>query len=153
MIAYQKGYTFDFISGEMWEKSPFSITDFLQQRKRWMQGIFLVVHSRKINVVNKLFLSMSLYAWMTIPLSTSNMFLAILFPLPTDSFTILNSLVAVVGSVSLYLYVFGAVKSFSIQRTGLIKYCFCIFPAVLMIPFNIFIENIAVVWRSLWKET
>lgn len=50
MIALKEGYSFDFIEGEMWEKSPFSIYDFLQQRKRWLQGILLVVHSPHIPV-------------------------------------------------------------------------------------------------------
>ncbi|KAI6214809.1 hypothetical protein M3Y94_00312000 [Aphelenchoides besseyi] len=40
MIAFRDGYSFDFIDGEMHEKSPFTIWDFLQQRKRWLQGIF-----------------------------------------------------------------------------------------------------------------
>ncbi len=47
MSALTKGYSFDWIEGEMWEKSPFSVKDFLQQRKRWIQGIFLVVHDKE----------------------------------------------------------------------------------------------------------
>ncbi|KAJ2950601.1 hypothetical protein O0L34_g8853 [Tuta absoluta] len=39
MKAYRDGYTFNFIEGEMWEKSPFSIWDFIQQRKRWIQVV------------------------------------------------------------------------------------------------------------------
>lgn len=50
MVALREGYSFDFIEGEMWEKSPFTIYDFLQQRKRWLQGILLVVHSPHIPV-------------------------------------------------------------------------------------------------------
>lgn len=50
MVAFKEGYSFDFIEGEMWEKSPFTIYDFLQQRKRWLQGILLVVHSPHIPV-------------------------------------------------------------------------------------------------------
>lgn len=50
MVALRDGFSFDFIEGEMWEKSPFTISDFLQQRKRWLQGILLVVHSPYIPV-------------------------------------------------------------------------------------------------------
>jgi egghead protein (zeste-white 4 protein) len=146
MIAYGKGYTFDFISGEMQEKSPFSIKDFIMQRKRWIQGIYLVVHSNNINIINKMFLSMSLYAWMTIPLSTSNILLAEMFPLPTDSLVFFNTAVAFVASISIYLYIFGAAKSFSIQRMGIIKYLMILVGALMSIPFNIVIENIAVIW-------
>lgn len=53
MVAMKHGYSFDFIEGEMHEKSPFTMWDFLQQRKRWLQGILLTVHSSKIAVVHK----------------------------------------------------------------------------------------------------
>ena len=46
--AASKGYSFSFIEGDMWEKSPFNAKDFLQQRKRWLQGLLLVAHSTKI---------------------------------------------------------------------------------------------------------
>ena len=48
MIAYRDGYSFDFVDGEMNEKSPFTLWDFLRQRKRWIQGIYLTVHSSEI---------------------------------------------------------------------------------------------------------
>ncbi|KAG7203838.1 hypothetical protein KM043_013849, partial [Ampulex compressa] len=37
MKAFSQGYTFNFVDGEMWEKSPFTLCDFVQQRKRWLQ--------------------------------------------------------------------------------------------------------------------
>jgi len=146
MIAYNKGYTFDFIEGEMWEKSPFTIRDFLQQRKRWLQGMFLVVHSPLIPLANKIFLALSLYAWMTIPLTTSNMVFAYLLPLPTDSYTLLNLLVAFAGGVTFYNYIFGALKSFSMKRLGIRRFVLCVIGSLFTIPFNIVIENIAVIW-------
>ena len=48
LLAASQGYSFSFIHGEMWEKSPFNLLDFLQQRKRWLQGLLLVAHSSKI---------------------------------------------------------------------------------------------------------
>lgn len=146
MIAYKKGYTFDFIEGEMHEKSPFNIRDFLQQRKRWLQGIWLVFHSSKIPLKNKFFLGMSLYGWITLPFSTSNLIWAWLFPLPADTFLFLNIVVAFSASVNTYMYVFGVVKSFSIRRVGFLKFFTCLVCSFLAIPFNVIIENIAVVW-------
>jgi len=46
--AASLGYSFDFIQGEMQEQSPFTLMDFLQQRKRWLQGLLLVAHSSYI---------------------------------------------------------------------------------------------------------
>lgn len=152
MIAYKKGYTFDFIEGEMWEKSPFNIQDFIQQRKRWLQGIFLVVHSDKIPFQNKMFLAMSLYAWMTIPLSTTNLVLAYKWPLPTDQFILFNFLVASVGAINIYMYIFGVFKSFSMQRLGMKRFALCLIGSLLTIPFNIVIENIAVIWGIVGKK-
>ena len=34
----------------MWEKSPFTLADFIKQRKRWIQGIFLVVHDSRLPI-------------------------------------------------------------------------------------------------------
>ena len=42
MLAMDAGYTFDFIEGEMHEKSPFTFSDFFKQRKRWMQVLFSI---------------------------------------------------------------------------------------------------------------
>lgn len=152
MIAYAKGYTFDFIEGAMWEKSPFTIRDFIQQRKRWVQGIFLVVHSSKIPISNKIFLAISLYAWMTVPFSTSNVFLTTLFPLPTSEHFLFNFLFALVAAVNIYMYVFGVLKSFTPHRMGLVRFVICLVGALLTIPFNIFIENIAVIWGVLGEK-
>ncbi|XP_055325821.1 beta-1,4-mannosyltransferase egh-like, partial [Sitodiplosis mosellana] len=67
MRAFRQGFTFDFIEGEMHEKSPFTLLDYVQQRKRWLVGILLVVHSRMIPLKYKLLLGCSIYAWATIP--------------------------------------------------------------------------------------
>ncbi|GFS30299.1 beta-1,4-mannosyltransferase egh [Trichonephila inaurata madagascariensis] len=150
MVAYKEGYTFNFIEGEMWEKSPFTLWDFLQQRKRWLQGIFLVVHSPAIPFRNKVFLACALYSWATIPLSTSNIILAGLFPIPC--WQIINFLCAFVGAMNIYMYIFGVLKSFSLYRLGLLKFCLCIIGALLTVPINIVIENIAVIWGCFGKK-
>lgn len=144
MVAYKEGYRFNFIEGEMWEKSPFNFWDFLQQRKRWMQGIYLVVHNPAIPLRNKVFLAISLYSWITIPLSTSNLVLAAVCPIPC--WQVIDVLCCFVGAINLYMYVFGVVKSFSLYRFGVLKFLLCVIGALCTIPFNVVIENIAVMW-------
>lgn len=144
MKAYEQGYNFNFIEGEMWEKSPFTIWDFLQQRKRWMQGIFLVVHSPAIDWRKKILLTISLYSWVTLPLSTSNIFLAYYAPIPCTP--AMDVLCAFIGAMNIYMYIFGVIKSFSLHRMGPIKLVCFIVGALATIPFNIVIENIAVIW-------
>lgn len=50
MKAFSEGYSFNFIEGEMWEKSPFTIWDFLQQRKRWMQVRSYILKLPRTNI-------------------------------------------------------------------------------------------------------
>ncbi|UYV60209.1 hypothetical protein LAZ67_1000406 [Cordylochernes scorpioides] len=150
MVAYREGYTFNFIEGEMWEKSPFTIWDFIQQRKRWIQGIFLVVHSPEIPLRNKCFLALALYSWATIPLTTSNIILAALFPLPC--WQSINFTCAFIGAVNIYMYVFGVIKSFSLYRLGPFKFMLYLSGALCTIPFNIIVENIAVIWGLFSKK-
>ncbi|KAL1110469.1 hypothetical protein AAG570_007997 [Ranatra chinensis] len=150
MCAYKQGYTFNFVEGEMWEKSPFTLWDFVQQRKRWIQGIMLVVHSKVIPLRYKFLLGVSCYSWVTMPLSTSNIILAALCPIPCPP--LMDFLCAFIGAVSIYMYIFGVIKSFSLYRFGLFKFSLCIIGALLTIPVNALIENIAVIWGLFGKK-
>ncbi|XP_075235092.1 beta-1,4-mannosyltransferase egh isoform X1 [Lycorma delicatula] len=144
MRAYSQGYSFNFVEGEMWEKSPFSLWDFVQQRKRWLQGILLVVHSKGIPLRSKFLLAISCYSWVTMPLSTSNVILAALCPIPCPP--LMDFLCAFIGAVNIYMYVFGVVKSFSLYRFGMFRFVLCICGALCTIPINVLIENVAVIW-------
>ncbi|XP_053600244.1 beta-1,4-mannosyltransferase egh [Plodia interpunctella] len=150
MKAYAQGYTFNFVEGEMWEKSPFTLWDFIQQRKRWIQGILLVVHSKEIPIMHKIFLAISCYSWVTLPLSTSNMFLAAVCPIPCPF--VLDIVCCFIGAVNIYMYIFGVIKSFPVYRFGPLKFFLFICGALATIPFNIIIENIAVIWGVLGKK-
>ncbi|XP_077295047.1 beta-1,4-mannosyltransferase egh [Arctopsyche grandis] len=150
MKAFQQGYTFNFIEGEMWEKSPFTLWDFVQQRKRWLQGILLVVHSRCISLRYKILLAISCYSWVTLPFSTSNVVLAVICPIPCPQ--VFDLVCAFIGAVNMYMYIFGVLKSFSFYRFGRIRFLLCICGALSTIPFNILIENVAVIWGVIGKK-
>merc|ERR1712240_30118 len=68
--AIERGYTIDFIEGDMLEKSPFTFYDFIKQRQRWMQGLFMVAYYSPMKWRTKIFLLMSVSAWMISPLYT-----------------------------------------------------------------------------------
>ncbi|OQV21824.1 Beta-1,4-mannosyltransferase egh [Hypsibius exemplaris] len=149
MKAFERGYTFNWIEGEMWEKSPFTLSDLLKQRKRWIQGIFLVVHNRDIGFRYKVFLALSLYAWLSLPLSCLTVLLNFTHPATYPQW--LEVLSAWIASVNIYMFMFGALKSFPFRRLGLLKGIFSIIGAVLFIPVNVVVENIAVIW-ALFSE-
>ncbi|CAG0880452.1 unnamed protein product [Cyprideis torosa] len=152
MRAFSLGYRFDFIEGEMWEKSPFTISDFFQQRKRWLQGIFYVAHSSEIPLRYKVFLLCSIYSWATLPLTTSNTILAAIYPIWCPM--VLNILIAMVGVAGTYMYLFGVSRSLSVQRLGFwrqVKFIGCLIGVVFVIPLSIAVENVAVLW-SIWDN-
>lgn len=150
MKAFAKGYTFDWIEGEMYEKSPFTLMDFLQQRKRWLQGILLVVHSKAIPFRYKIFLALSVYSWCTMPFSSMNIIFGIAYPLPCPY--IVDLTCAFLGGISIYMYIFGVMKSFTLYRFGVVKAIVCIIGALCTIPFNLVIENVAVLWGLLTNK-
>ncbi|KAH9400666.1 Beta-1,4-mannosyltransferase [Tyrophagus putrescentiae] len=150
MVAFSKGYSFNFIEGEMWEKSPFTLADFLQQRKRWVQGIYLVVHSRHIPLPVKFLLSLSLYAWLTMPLTIFNLVFASVYPLPPSYWC--NFWSTFIAAASFYMYIFGVFKSFTVRQIGLKRYAFLIAGALFTIPFNVIIEITAVIWGIFSKK-
>uniref|UniRef100_A0A0N4ZML6 Beta-1,4-mannosyltransferase bre-3 n=1 Tax=Parastrongyloides trichosuri TaxID=131310 RepID=A0A0N4ZML6_PARTI len=142
MVAIRDGFSFDFIEGDMNEKSPFNFYDLLQQRKRWLQGIYLTVHSPLIPWKTKIFLAMSLYAWITMPITSLNLLLCPMAPVPT--FFFFDFLVTLIGSVNLYMYVYGAARSFSHRYRGsYFKIFVYLISAITVLPLNIIIENMA----------
>lgn len=150
MRAFSQGYTFDFIEGEMWEKSPFTLFDYVQQRKRWFVGILLVVHSKMIPLKYKLLLMSSIYAWATMPLAAVNMILSVRYPLPQSQLA--DIIFTFMFAICNYMYIFGVLKSFSVYRFGYVRLVFYTIAVVCIIPVNILVEFIAVFWGLVGKK-
>lgn len=142
--AFSKGYSFDFIEGEMWEKSPFTIMDTIRQRKRWIQGMWLVIHSKKLPFIHKFFLSLSVYAWTLLPITTLGTIISIIYPQQNQLW--LSSIGSFIFAVAIYLYIFGVFKSFYLEETKFYMICLYTVLALIAIISNILIENVAVIW-------
>eukprot|EP00088_Acartia_fossae_P068071 TRINITY_DN8564_c0_g2_i2.p1 TRINITY_DN8564_c0_g2~~TRINITY_DN8564_c0_g2_i2.p1 ORF type:complete len:472 (+),score=66.19 TRINITY_DN8564_c0_g2_i2:49-1464(+) len=152
IVALDQGYSFNFIQGEMLEKSPFTFRDLFKQRKRWMQGIYLVCQSPLIPVKAKLILSISLASWLTMPLTTSNVFLSQMYPMsisPTVDF-----LLSFIGGMGLYMYIFGYIKQFPIHRYSWIRSVFSVLEIIIASTLSIVVENLAVIsmWGGDWYD-
>jgi len=152
MVALDQGYSFDFIDGEMQEKSPFTFQDFFKQRKRWMQGIYMVCRSPLIPIRSKLFLSISLASWLTMPLSTSNVVLSQMFPMSISP--LFDFLLSFLGAMALYNYIFGYIKQFNIHRYSYIRIFLSFFEIILASTLSIVAENCAVIfmWGGDWYD-
>ncbi|GMS92913.1 hypothetical protein PENTCL1PPCAC_15088, partial [Pristionchus entomophagus] len=143
ILAMQAGYSFDFIEGEMHEKSPFTTMDFLRQRKRWLEGQLLTVFSKKIRLIYKLPLAFVVFSWLLAPLTIVNIGVSFFFPLPRN--VALDAIFAFLSAISLYMSVFGVAHSFT-QKYGknpilLLLYCI---GACLTITFSLVIQVISV---------
>ncbi|CAG2168943.1 unnamed protein product [Oppiella nova] len=140
--AYRCGHTFDWIEGQMWEESPFTVSDFIEQRKRWMQGIHLVVHSPNLPLRYKLFVAMSHYAWVTSILHKT--LFVVLYLKPHYSNYWMSVLNAFVNAVIFYTFIFGSLKSFSVQKIGVKRYLLYVLGSILAAPMSLIVETIAV---------
>merc|ERR1719510_540244 len=139
IVALDQGYSFNFIEGEMHEKSPFPFGDFFKQRKRWMQGIYLVCRSPLIPMKSKLILSISLASWLTMPLTTSNIVLSKIWPMSISPFVDLS--LAFIGGMGLYMYIFGYVRQFNVHRFSWPRTLASVVEIMLASTLSILVEN------------
>ncbi|GMS92288.1 hypothetical protein PENTCL1PPCAC_14463, partial [Pristionchus entomophagus] len=139
IMAIQAGYSFDYIEGEMLEKSPFTTCDFLQQRKRWLEGLMLTVHSKKIRLLYKLPLAFVVYSWVFTPLILAQFLITPFFPLPRNA--LLESIFAFLPAINIYMHVFGVVHSFTQKyRNNVCLMLLHCLGACLTIPYTIVIQ-------------
>lgn len=142
MHAFMKGYSFDFINGAMHEMSPFTFWDFILQRKRWVQGILLVLLDSEIQWKYKIMVACQFFAWILTPINQSVFITSLIFPQPLP---IWISIVAfTINAVNIYLYIFGTLKSISVYRHGLLKYGLCIIWSVFAFLLTTVLESVAI---------
>ncbi|GMS92289.1 hypothetical protein PENTCL1PPCAC_14464 [Pristionchus entomophagus] len=139
ILGMQAGYSFDFVEGEMLEKSPFTTWDFLQQRKRWLEGLLLTVHSKKIKLIYKLPMAMVVYSWALAPLIIAQLFVMPFFPMPKVVW--LDIIFASLLAINLYMNVFGVVRSFTQKyRQNIFMLLLSCVGACLTIPYTLVIQ-------------
>lgn len=143
LTAWKEGHAFGFVEGEMWEKSTFTVLDYVYQRKRWVLGIYNVFFSSRIPLRYKYGIGIMLLSWISMPLTVLNIVLVPLFPLPMWRSG--NVMYAFMGAVMLFLFVFGAMKSFSPRRLGWAKYIFLCFMPICILPISMILETTGVV--------
>ncbi|KAL4221537.1 Beta-1 [Mactra antiquata] len=138
LTAWSQGYKFDFIHGIMKEKSPFSISDYMKQRKRWFIGHYHIIWSNTLPLHCKIFL---------LPMNIVNMFLwtnifgiilSQFVPTPLMKWQLL--MYAFLTVHILFMLVFGNFKSFCYKRYSLCFRIFISFFAQLMLPVLMVVE-------------
>ena len=114
LTAWSYGYKFDFIEGEMKEKSTFTLSDFIKQRKRWFIGHFNILWSTSVSLYFKLGIFpmhiSNMLMWANIVPGISPFFFQI--PLPLWH----RTLVAILTVCILFMFAFGNFMSLSNER-------------------------------------
>ena len=80
LVAWEKGVRFRWVDAYMYEQSPFTIMDFIMQRRRWFGGLWLVVNEEKIQFKYRVCLLLMISSWalsaLPVILTASNAFIS-----------------------------------------------------------------------------
>ncbi|XP_064608893.1 beta-1,4-mannosyltransferase egh-like [Liolophura sinensis] len=144
ILASSMGYSFGFVEGEMNEQSTFTFVDFMRQRRRWAQGIYLAWKSCPVQHQYKAGIFFLVLAIMFMPMSTVSFIMSLIFPVAASFPS--KIVFGFLGAVFLFLFVFGSVKSLNVHRLGIIKYSLLCISTVLVIPLAYVLEVTAVLW-------
>ncbi|XP_072384243.1 beta-1,4-mannosyltransferase egh-like [Diabrotica undecimpunctata] len=138
--ALEKGYSFDFIEGEMWEKSPFTLTDYIKQRSRWLQGIFQYLTSNRIPGRYKIIGCFGCFTWICVPIVAVNGILNMC--MLTPYFPFCERIHLLLNTIVLYLYFFGVAHSF--YRSNFTRIILYFASIIILLPVYIFLESMGV---------
>ncbi|KAK3783683.1 hypothetical protein RRG08_025307 [Elysia crispata] len=140
-VAFSKGYNFGFVEGEMLESSTFTLFDFIQQRKRWMHGIFLTAASKKIPLRYKTGPVLMSFAGMTMPANVLMLPVNMVWPMPSNP--ALNIAYCFLLGTFVYLFILGTLQTFCYRKYGLIKCLGLVLATVLCGLVACVLENIS----------
>ncbi|KAK6173829.1 hypothetical protein SNE40_017218 [Patella caerulea] len=110
MKAWEKGYKFNFIEGQMWEKSTFSVMDYIRQRRRWFLGIAKVFLSNNIKLPYKTGLFFILISQLLVP------FLAMTVVIGIPKNSQFGTLFVLQSAIFMFMFIVGVMKSFQHHR-------------------------------------
>lgn len=143
LIAQSQGVEFAFINAFMYEKSPFTVRDFIKQRHRWFGGLWACALSKDIPFKHRRVLATFMIMWSVSWLCIAMVFLNMVFPTGTPAW------LAIIGGVSfLYyvtLYVIGFTRTFS-MADGRVRFVGLLMLQVILIPVFSMMESVSVLY-------
>jgi egghead protein (zeste-white 4 protein) len=99
LLLQARGYQFKFIHAFMYERSPFSIADFIRQRRRWFGGLWLCVLTPTLPLRDRLILGTFMLMWSTCWLSITMVYVNLFIPTGTPVW------LGIIGGLSFSYYV------------------------------------------------
>lgn len=143
LLAQAAGGRFAFIHAFMYEQSPFSVRDYIKQRRRWFGGLWLCVLSPEIPLRQRLILGTFMVLWSVSWLCLAMVYINFLYPTGTAVW------VAMCGGVSfLYyvtLYLIGFLRTYDRHTLGL-RYYALLVAQIALIPLFSMMESAGVIY-------
>lgn len=144
MVARTKGVRFSWIDALMFEQSPFTLTDFMKQRSRWLVGGLLVVTCKRIPLWARWVMGGLTIVWFCLPLTCLIVMAAVLLGEGEGWDTYFRVFIPLLTTLSLWNYVFGFFVTFSAQKLGLIRFMVMLYIQVVLAPVFGFMEIMSV---------
>jgi egghead protein (zeste-white 4 protein) len=141
LVAQSMGVEFSFIHAFMYEKSPFSVRDFIRQRQRWFGGLWLCVKSPNIPRWERLVLSTFMVLWSISWLCIVMVYVNLLYPTGTPGWLAVSGGISFAYYVTLYLV--GFIRTFD-WRDGKRRLVLLLIAQLLLLPIFSLMEAIGV---------
>ncbi|MEQ8677181.1 MAG: glycosyltransferase family 2 protein [Aggregatilineales bacterium] len=143
LVAQNMGVKFGFIHAFMYEKSPFTIMDFIKQRHRWFGGLWLCALAPDIPLRHRYILITFMTMWSLSWLCIVMVFINLVYPTGTPAW------LAIIGGISFFyyvtLYLIGFFRTFEV-KDGLARFIVLMILQVVLIPVFSTMESIGVIY-------
>lgn len=145
LLARSTGVRFAWVDAFMYEQSPFTLSDFVKQRARWLVGGFNVIGSPKIDLVRRAAMAPLVSLWAMMPFTYIGLLLAIAFPSARGAWYYHGALPAM-ASISLWSYLVGFLVTFRLRDLGIWRYLTLLYLQMALTPVFGMMEVAAVVY-------
>jgi egghead protein (zeste-white 4 protein) len=145
LLAQTAGVEFEFIDAFMFEKSPFTLPDFIRQRHRWFSGLWLCALTPRIPFKERAILLSFMAFWSVSWVGIFMLYINLVFPTTTPLWLALPGGLAFAYYVTLYLV--GYLRTYGWQLTA--KNLLRLLAQVMLIPFFSVMEAAGIIYGLL----
>jgi egghead protein (zeste-white 4 protein) len=147
LAAQAAGVEFRFIHAFMYEQSPFSIRDFVRQRRRWFGGLWLCALSPAIPLKERLVLGTFMVLWSVSWLCNVMIYVNLIYPTGTPLWLAMSGGLSFAYYVS--LYVMGYLRTFD-WRASPRQYFAGLLAQIVLVPVFTVTEAAGVIYGLLF---
>jgi len=143
LVAWERGIKFAWVDTYMYEQSPFSIYDFIMQRRRWFGGLWLVCWDPSIGWQYRATLLFMIITWAfgSVPyiVTATSWIVSVKYDSSSKWY------IALVSAIYAWSYSLGFVKTFNIYD-GIIRYFVLLLIQLVCLPCYSLMELLGVVY-------